>query len=230
MAKRTNAEVNAEIVAEGKADRNKGTIISLCDFTGNMVKPWADAGFDCLCLDTRHSMVKDKTKGNITFRFGDVRTLTPTDLPKPLIIFAFPPCTHLAVSGARWFKSKGLQGLIDALTLVESCRKLCEWYGCPWMIENPVGRLSTQWRKPDNIFQPWEYGDLYSKKTCIWHGGGFVFPPPMNTEEPFGVQPLIHRMPPSDDRGDKRSITPPGFADAVYFHNYPPIKESCLRP
>ena len=146
----------------GKGDMSKGTVISLCDFTGNMVKPWADRGFDCLCIDTRHSMAKDKIKGNITFRWGDVRTLTPTDLPTPAIIFAFPPCTNLAVSGARWFKSKGLQGLIDALTLVESCRKLCEWYGCPWMIENPVGRLSTQWRKPDDIFQPWEYGDCLS--------------------------------------------------------------------
>jgi len=196
-----------------------GTVISLCDYTGNMVKPWAEAGFDCLCIDTRHSMAGDKVEGNITFRWGDVRTLTPTDLPDPHIIFAFPPCTNLSSSGARWYKSKGIQGLIDALTLVESCRKLCEWHGTPWMLENPVGRLSTQWRKPDDMFQPWEYGDMYTKKTCIWHGGGFMFPPPEITEEPEEVEPVIWKMPPSADRGDKRSITPQGFANAVYHFN-----------
>ena len=131
------------------------------------------------------------------------------------LMVAHPPCTHLSVSGARWFRSKGIQGLIDSLILVESCRKICEWYGCPWMIENPVGRLSTSWRKPDSTFQPWQYGDLYSKKTCIWHGGGFVFPRPQVDEEPGGVDQRIWRMPPSEDRADVRSATPLGFAKAV---------------
>ena len=69
------------------------------------------------------------------------------------------------------------------------------------------------------MFQPWQYGDMYTKKTCIWHGGGFVFPPPEITEEPEEVEPVIWKMPPSSDRGDKRSITPQGFANAVYNFN-----------
>ena len=192
------------------------TIVSLFDYTGVMVQPWADAGFECLCLDIRHSMAKDHVSGLITKRWADMRTLTPSDIPKPDIIFAFPPCTNLAVSGARWFETKGMQGLIDALELAEAARKLCDWFGCPWMLENPVSRLSTLWRKPDDTFQPWQYGDMYTKKTCIWHGGGFRFPEPTVHEEPEEVEPVIWRMPPSDERASKRSITPKGFAEAVF--------------
>lgn len=151
----------------------KGLVISICDKTGNMVRPWAEAGYECLCIDIQHSIRADRTKGNITYRWGDARCLTPADFPrKPFIIFAFPPCTNLAVSGARDFQRKGLQGYIDGLELVESCRRLCEWFECPWMLENPVSRLSSAWRKPDHTFDPCDYGDPYTKKTCLWAGGG----------------------------------------------------------
>lgn len=196
-----------------------GTIISLCDKTGIMVKPWADAGYDCICIDVQHSMQTDHVDGNITKRWADIRNLTPSDLPEPAAIFGFPPCTNLAVSGARWFKRKGLRGFIDGLELVDKCRELCEWYGCPWMIENPVGRLSTAWRKPDSIFQPWEYGDLWRKKTCIWHGNGFKFPKPKYTEEPEGVTNKIWEQPPGAERANIRSETPPKFARAVWEAN-----------
>ena len=200
-------------------------VISLCDFTGIMVKPWAEAGHDCLCLDLQHPF-GETTSGRITKRRADVRTLTPSDLPKPDIIFAFPPCTNLAVSGARWMKHKGIQGLIDGLQLVEACRKLCEWYQCPWMLENPISILSTCWRKPDSMFHPWEFGDNYTKKTCIWHGGGFVFPTPSVQQEPEDVQQLIWKMSPSPDRAAERSKTPQGFAEAVFRVNSSPADES----
>jgi hypothetical protein len=164
-------------------------------------------------------MARDHVKDGITKRWADIRSLTPGDLPEPYIMFAFPPCTHLAVSGARWFAKKGLQSLIDGLELVEAARRICEWSGCPWMIENPVGRLSTLWRKPDYLFQPWEFGDNYSKKTCIWTGPRFRFPKPSVTEKPENVEELIWRMGPSDDRSDMRSITPRGFAQAVFEAN-----------
>ena len=139
-------------------------------------------------------------------------------------MFAFPPCTHLAVSGARWFKTKGLGALADALQLVERCRIIAEISGAPWMLENPVSTLSTYWRKPDVTFDPCDFGgyldptgDAYTKKTCLWTGGGFVMP------EPKPVAPTerspIHLMPPSDDRGDLRSVTPMGFAKAVFLAN-----------
>lgn len=202
-----------------KKGESKGTIISLCDKSGVMVKPWADAGYDCLCIDVQHSIMNDHVEDNITKRWADVRTLTPSDLPEPAAIFAFPPCTNLAVSGARWFARKGLRAYIDGLELVDKCRELCEWYGCPWMIENPVGRLSTAWRKPDSIFQPWEYGDLWRKKTCIWHGNGFKFPKPKYNEEPEGVTDKIWKQPPGPERANIRSETPPKFAEAVWKAN-----------
>ena len=196
-----------------------GLVVSLCDHTGNMVRPWAEAGYDCLCVDTAHSIRADREEGRILFRWGDVRSLVPTELGKPVIIFAAPPCTHLAVSGARDFHRKGLRLLIDALELVEACRKLCEWYGCPWMLENPVSRLSSCWRKPDHTFNPSDYGDPYTKRTCLWTGGGFVMPPKHPVAAVDGSK--MHLMAPSADRAALRSATPMGFARAVFAANAP---------
>lgn len=195
--------------------------ISLCDYTGNMLRPWAEAGWPCLCLDTQHMIRRDFVQDGITCRWADVRQLTPADLPDPVIVFAFPPCTNLAVSGARDFRKKGMRGLIDALELVESCRMLCEWFSVPWMLENPVSRLASMWRPPDYRFQPWQYGDNWTKQTCLWTGGGFVMPEPTISEKPENVQEAVWRMPPSNDRANRRSETPLGFAKAVYESNAP---------
>jgi hypothetical protein len=93
------------------------------------------------------------------------------------------------------------------------------------MIENPVGSLSKYWRDPDYTFHPVHYAgyaadpetDGYSKKTCLWTGNGFVMPDRKPGEPNLGA--MIHRMPPSEDRADKRSITPLGFARAVFLAN-----------
>lgn len=82
------------------------------------------------------------------------------------LIIAFPPCTHLAVSGAAWFEQKRLDGRqqqgIDFFMKIANS-------SCPCIaIENPVGIMSRMWRKPDQIIQPYEFGDPYSKKTCLW--------------------------------------------------------------
>lgn len=192
-------------------------VVSLCDLTGAIVKPWADAGYECVCYDLQHSIRADRVEGNITYRWADVRSLTPADLGVPSIVFAFPPCTNLAVSGARDFQRKGLRGLIDALEVVEACRKLCEWFGCPWMLENPVSRLSSSWRKPDFTFDPCDYGDPYTKKTCLWTGNGFVMPPKDRVEPTMGS--AMHLLPPSAGRANLRSATPEGFAQAVFESN-----------
>lgn len=195
-----------------------GLVLSLCDLSGNMVKPWAQAGFECLCVDIAHPIRSERVEGNITYRWGDVRSLTPADIPGvPDIVFAFPPCTHLAVSGARDFRKKGLNLLIDGLGTVEACRRLCGWYGCPWMLENPVSRLSTLWRPPDHTFDPCDYGDPWTKKTCLWTGGGFVMPQPHPVEATEGSK--MHRLPPTPERARIRSETPPGFARAVFEAN-----------
>jgi hypothetical protein len=200
-------------------------VVSLCDLSGAMVRPWAEAGAECVCYDLQHSIRADRVErvgaGTITYRWADVRSLTAVDIGRPLIVFAAPPCTHLAVSGARDFQRKGLRSLIDALEVVESCRVLCENAGGPWMLENPVSRLSSSWRKPDHLFDPCDYGDPYMKKTCLWVGAGFVMPRKNRVEPTEGSK--MHLVPPSADRANLRSETPPGFCRAVFLANAPAV-------
>ena len=188
-----------------------------------MVQPWIDAGYEAITVDLqesqtanpkRHHFVADVTRWRYPLRFGP-----------PAIVFAFPPCTHLAVSGARWFKDKGLPALIEALSIVDACREICEASGAPYMIENPVSTLSTYWRKPDHTFHPYDFtafckADNYTKKTCLWTGGGFVMPEPQRIWGMDAPDDRIHKAPPSDERGDIRSATPMGFARAVFAANH----------
>jgi hypothetical protein len=200
----------------------KGSVLSLCDRTGNMVQPWAAAGFECFCVDTRHPQ-GERRDGAITWTGADLCAWLPPPR-RYAIVFAFPPCTALAVSGARWFRAKGIGGLTEALELVEACRRIADWSGAPWMIENPVSTLGSYWRKPDFTFHPHEFGgwqggghDDYAKRTCLWTGCGFRLPQKRPVE---AFRPLyIHNLPPSDTRADLRSVTPPGFARAVFEAN-----------
>ena len=190
-------------------------IISLCDYTGNMLKPWAQAGHTCIAVDIQHSIRKDRIEDNIRYVWGDVRSWCPPE--RPSMVFAFPPCTHLAVSGARDFQTKGGPMLADALYLFDACVMAGEYAGCPYMVENPVSRLSSHRRKPDYTFDPCDYGDPYTKKTCLWTGGGFVMPPKDRVEPTEGSK--MHLVPPSSDRENIRSATPMGFAQAVFEAN-----------
>lgn len=203
-------------------------VLSLCDRTGVMVDPWLEAGFRCMTVDIAHEEGVT-TDGQMTWVGADVRTWLPP-LDTYAIVFAFPPCTHLAQSGARWFKDKGLGKLVEGIELVESCRRICEWSGAPWMLENPVGQLSTYWRKPDHYFDPYEYAgyalvdEAYTKKTCLWVSEGFVMPtklPVPVTEE----KPRIHWAKNDASRGDVRSVTPSGFARAVFEANVDRVRE-----
>jgi hypothetical protein len=201
-------------------------VLSLCDRTGHMVAPWLEAGYECWIVDTQHRPGEHR-EGNLVRVGADIRTWLP---PKRDYagVFAFAPCTNLAVSGARWFKEKGLHGLTEAIALVERCVAIAEWAETRWMLENPVGTLATYWRKPDHTFDPCDYAgylddpaeEAYTKKTCLWTGGGFVMP------EPKAVVPILgskmHLMPPSADRANLRSVTPRGFARAVFEANTQP--------
>lgn len=139
-----------------------GAVISLCDESGVMVRPWAEAGFECWCVDIAHSIRRERIEGRVHFVWGDVRTWCPPAgvVERLAMVFAFPPCTHVAVSGARDFLSKGTAMLRDSLELFSVCEHAARWSGAPFMVENPVGVLSSHIRKPDYTFQPWQYGDL----------------------------------------------------------------------
>ena len=196
-------------------------VLSLCDYSGTMVKPWLEAGFHATTVDIRHRTgARGKKVGNgwLTQVGADILEWEP--YPEFYIVFAFPPCTHLANSGAAWFQQKGLSKLIEGLTLVERCRHLAEdVIGASFMIENPVGQLSTWWRKPDYMFDPCDYGDPWTKRTCLWTGNGFVMPPKSPVDPVTGSK--ANRMGETKARTHLRSATPPGFAQAVFEANKP---------
>jgi hypothetical protein len=132
--------------------------------------------------------------------------------------------SHVAVSGARWFKDKGLGALIDSLQLFDAAVRLAEWTGAPYLIENPVSTISTYWRKPDHQFDPCDYGgyldppgDRYTKKTWLWTGNGLVVPKPKRVAPTEGSR--MHRLAVTPDRANVRSTTPGGFARAVFEAN-----------
>ena len=126
------------------------------------------------------------------------------------MILAFPPCTHLAVSGAKWFAAKRADGRqqasIDFFMQFANadCSKIA--------IENPVGIMSTYYRKPDQIIQPWQFGHGETKKTCLWLKG---LPPLIPTEIVEGREQRIWKMSPSEDRAKNRAKTFPGVARAM---------------
>lgn len=133
-------------------------------------------------------------------------------------IIAFPPCTHLAVSGAAWFAQKRADGRqqegIDFFMQIANapCERIA--------IENPVGIMSRLWRKPDQIVQPWMFGHMESKATCLWLKG---LPPLIPTSHnyhammqlPERERMRLHYLPPSPERAALRSKTYDGIARAM---------------
>ena len=207
-------------------------VISGCDKSGIMVEPWADAGYKCFCIDIRHEP-GITNKNNIFYVGADITDWLP---PREQVAFAsfFPPCTDVAVSGARWFKDKGLGQLVDSLKIFYACIKLAEWCNAPYIIENPVSTISTYWRKPDYTFDPYQYAgyrggqdDLYTKKTCPWTGGGFIMPKAQPLKPVQGSK--IIKLPVSENRAEIRSLTPKGFAQAVFEANSPFQRRGCPR-
>jgi len=125
------------------------------------------------------------------------------------MVIAFPPCTHLAVSGARWFKEKRADGRQQkAIDFFMQFTKL----KCPWAIENPIGIMSTIYRKPDQIIQPWQFVHGETKATCLWLHSLPLLKPTKIVE---GREHRIWKMPPSPDRAKLRSKTYPGIAKAM---------------
>lgn len=124
------------------------------------------------------------------------------------MMIAHPPCTHLAVSGARWFKDK-LNEQKQALDFVE---KLLTANIEKIALENPISIISSKIRKPDQIIQPWQYGHGETKATCLWLKNLPLLKP---TNIVSGREPRIHMLPPSADRWKIRSATYPGIAQAM---------------
>ena len=133
--------------------------------------------------------------------------------------FRLPTVHACGVSGARDLRNKRNILLRDALELFAECEMIATWSGAPYLIENPLGKFSDHMGPPDYTFQPWQFGDLWSKKTCLWTGNGFIMPQPLNSEPGAEVAPRIWKMSPGPERANLRSETPRGFAEAVFGAN-----------
>lgn len=119
-----------------------------------------------------------------------------------------PPCTDLAVSGARWFKNK----VREQEAALEFVRELMDSKIPKWALENPIGVISTRIRKPDQIIQPWQFGHPETKATCLWLKN---LPPLKPTKVVSGRANRVHREPPGPERWKNRSRTYQGIADAM---------------
>src|ERR1700753_2679415 len=145
--------------------KNKKRALFLFDYSTVAARPWAESCVLCYCIDVQHPAGESRD-GNIVKVGADVLTYLP---PMCEYVFgcAFPPCTDIAVSGARWFSGKGLYALSDSIRLFARAAQILEWIGAPYYMENPVSVISSHWRKPDYTFNPCDYGDPYTKKTCL---------------------------------------------------------------
>ena len=232
-------------------------VISLFDLTGEAVKPWART-HTTFQFDAQHpdglTVWPPSTLHRLSCKVGGDASTWGERIAKICedftvdMLFGFPPCTDLAVSGARHFATKAEANpnyLEEAMSLVYLVRDIGEQYGVPYMIENPVSRISSQWRKPDYMFNPCDFGgylpeddtspypsviparDAYTKKTCLWTGNGFVMPEAQGVEpEKFQDRNGMNYSGPAFKLGGKslrtkniRSATPRGFARAVFEAN-----------
>lgn len=178
-------------------------VLIACEFSGTVRDAFAQRGHDAWSCDL---LPTEKPGNHIQI---DLIQLWNTFHEWDLII-AHPPCTDLAVSGARWFPEKRASGsqqkAIDFFMMIAGCN-------CPRIaIENPIGIMSRLWRKPDQIIQPWQFGHGETKATCLWLQG---IPKLAPTNIVQGREGRIWRMPPSRERWKERSRTYQGVADAM---------------
>jgi site-specific DNA-cytosine methylase len=174
-------------------------VLVACEFSGIVRDAFKKRGHDAYSCD----LLPTETIG--MHHEGDV--LAVLDQGFDLMI-AHPPCTHLAVSGARWFKDKQKEQE-EALEFV---RKLLDAPIPMIALENPVSIISSRIRKPDQIIQPWQFGHGETKATCLWLKN---LPPLVPTGIVEGRHARVHKLPPSPDRWKERSRTYIGIADAM---------------
>jgi site-specific DNA-cytosine methylase len=175
-------------------------VLVACEFSGVVRDAFRVRGHDAYSCDLL------PTEGDPRWHIkGDVLDVLGRDWD---LMIAHPPCTHLAVSGARWFKGKQYEQA-EALAFV---RLLLEAPIPRIALENPVSIISSRIRKPDQIIQPWQFGHGETKATCLWLKN---LPPLEPTNVVDGRMPRVHHASPGPDRWKERSRTLQGIADAM---------------
>jgi hypothetical protein len=176
-------------------------VLIACEYSGAVRDAFIRVGHDAMSCD----LLPTDAPG--PHYQGDVRDVL--DYPWDLMI-AHPPCTDLSVSGAAWFAKKKLIGAQQASA---SFFMMLAKADIPKMaIENPICIMSTLWRKPDQIIQPWQFGHGETKATSLWLKNLPLLTPTNIVE---GREARIHNMPPSEDRWKLRSQTYQGIANAM---------------
>ena len=174
-------------------------VLVACEFSGVVRDAFAAQGHDAWSCD-----LIPTTKGDKHI-VGDVQNILTDGWD---LMIAHPPCTHLCVSGARWFKDK-LPEQAEALWFVNTLLNA----PIPKIaLENPISIISTRIRKPDQIIQPWQFGHGETKATCLWLKN---LPKLLPTDIVEGREARVHRLPPTPDRWKLRSITFEGIAKAM---------------
>jgi hypothetical protein len=176
-------------------------ILVACEFSGIVREAFRAKGHKAYSCDLEPAL--DNSQHHFRMDIFMAMRLNSWD-----IMIAHPPCTYLAVSGARWFKERQEEqahAIHFFLTLMNCAIPRIA-------IENPIGIMSTRYRKPDQIIHPWQFGHGETKATCLWLKDLPLLTP---TNIVAGREPRIHKMPPSKDRSKLRSITYQGIADAM---------------
>jgi len=175
-------------------------VLIACEFSGVVREAFRNRGHDAWSCD-----LLPADDGSEYHYQGDV--LQHMNSSWDLMI-GHPPCTHLSVSGARWFKDKQAEQRQAIVFFMQLALARVPRIA----IENPISVMSTAWRKPDQIIQPWQFGHGETKATCLWLKN---LPKLEATDIVDGREARIHKMPPGPDRGKLRSITYQGIADAM---------------
>ena len=174
-------------------------VLVACEFSGTVRDAFIAKGhYDMSC-----DLMDSETPG--PHYKGDVRDILNDNWD---LMIAHPPCTHLAVSGARWFKDK----VCEQAEALDFVRTLMDAPIPKIAIENPVSIISSRIKKPTQCIQPWQFGHGETKKTCLWLQG---LPPLVPTNIVDGRVARVHNLPPSENRWKERSRTYKGIAEAM---------------
>jgi site-specific DNA-cytosine methylase len=175
-------------------------ILVACEYSGAVRNAFAANGHDVTSCDLLPA--EDNSPNHYQ---GDVFDIIDNGWD---IMIAHPPCTHLAVSGARWFKDKQ----VEQAEALEFVRRLLDADIPKIALENPISVISSKIRKPDQIIQPWQFGHGETKATCLWLKG---LTPLVPTDIVDGREQRVWKLPPSENRWKERSRTFTGIAKAM---------------
>ena len=186
-------------------------VLIACEFSGIVREAFKVKGHDvwsCDLLDTE--IPGNHIKDDIWNWLYEIKYNQLINFHKWDLLIAFPPCTHLAVSGARWFEEKRKDGRQQQA--IDFFMKLINAPVKKIAVENPIGIMSTIYRKPDQIIQPWQFGHGETKATCLWLKNLPLLKPENIVK---GREQRIWKMAPGPDRAKERSRTFQGIANAM---------------